>query len=355
MTLNDDELRRVLEQQAAQVEFAPDALGTIRRRITTRRTRWWLTPRSSTRPRGGAMFAISTGTGVAVAATVVATVVGIGSCAPAPTTTTTNHSPAASPTGGRTASPTSGATTASTATVSANVPVYYIGGVDGRDLLYREFHRMTVTDSAAGRVKAGLVEMIDGRHARNPGYFSSWPASAAIGNVTVSGGIATVDLGSATVNAYDPDGNRAAIAQLVWTATAVPGVTGVRLLFDGRPRTTVWKSKQLVGGTLKRASAVNTLAPVWIIDPQAGATSGTLVTFHLAGIVFEGTIQLRVRDHTGKVVSTKVVQLTVGSPAQGTATVKLTLAPGSYTAEAYYVSLKDSSLKGMDRHPFTVK
>ena len=347
MTLNDDDLRRVLDREAAGVEFAPDALGEIRRRIEARRIRWWFNPRSGPRPLGGAMLAISTG--AAVAATVVATVVGLGSCSPRPTTTTT-HTPAST----QSSHPTTGATT-DTAAVSITVPVYYIGSVGGDDRLYREFHHLTLADTTTARVKAGLVEMLDGRTARDHDYYSQWPASTSIRNVTYAGGTATVDLAGATVNADDPAGNRAAIQQLIWTATAVPGVSGVRLLFDGKARATVWKSKQSVGGVLNRAPAVDTLAPVWVIDPQAGATSGTNVTVNLAGIVFEGTIAVRIKDSAGHVVKQQTVQLTVGAPAQGTGTSQFTLQPGTYTVEAYFVSLKDSSIQALDGHQFTVK
>jgi len=362
MNLSDDELRRLLDREAGSVEFAPDSLGEIRRRIKAR-SRWWLMPwlpraaralSAGMRHRGGAMFAISTGTGAAVAATVVAVVVGIGSCSPAPNApVTTGTAPATSaPTGGGSPTP---ATTQTSVTVALNVPIYYIGTVDGADRLYREYHRLSGPDKSAGsQVTAALTEMFRAR-AANPGYVTMWPAGTRLNRpVTVSGGVATVDLHGATVNADDPDGNRAAIQQLVWTATAYSGAKGVRLLFDGKSLATVWKSKQKVGGTLTRAAAVDTLAPVWIIDPQARATVPGNVTFNLAGIVFEGTIQLRILDHAGKVETTKVVQLTVGAPAQGTASLRLTLKPGTYTAEAYFVSLKDGSRKGIDRHPFTV-
>jgi hypothetical protein len=75
---------------------------------------------------------------------------------------------------------------------------------------------------------------------------------------------------------------------------------------------------------------------------------------HLAGIVWEGTVNLRVRGPGGALVAEQVVQLSVGAPALGEAHVPLTLAPGRYTVEAFFVSQKDSSVQWVDDHDFTV-
>jgi len=77
--------------------------------------------------------------------------------------------------------------------------------------LYREFHDLPDGDgSTAAQLKAAITEMLDGRTAYDPDYSSQWPASASVRSVTVSGTVATVDLAGATVNGYDPQGNRAA-------------------------------------------------------------------------------------------------------------------------------------------------
>jgi spore germination protein GerM len=349
-------LRAAFERRALTVDIAPDALGEIRRRIAARR-RWWRL--SNLRTRGVAMISMST----AVAASVAAIAVGIGSCSPtaparprpnvagAPTTSAT-PSPTAQPPA--TKPPTTQPSTTATPT-TATVPVYYLGA---NDKLYREYHRVTVGNSGtAAKVRAAIVLMLDGRTAFDPDYSSQWPASASVRSVSVAAGVATVDLHGATVNGYDPAGNRAALQQLIWTATAFSGGSGVRLLFDGVARTTLWASRQPVAGVLHRAAAVNVLAPVWVIDPQQGAVSGRSVTVHVAGIVFEGAIQIRVRTAAGTQVVRQHVQLTAGAPAQGTATVTLHLGPGRYTIEAFYLAMNTSCdcPSGTDQHTFTVR
>ncbi len=298
----------------------------------------------------------------AVAASVAAIAVGVGSCSPA-----TPARPQPNVAGGPTATattPTAPAPTTKPPTTqpsntakpsTATVPVYYLGA---NDKLYREYHSTTVgNNGTAAKVRAAIALMLDGRTAFDPDYSSQWPASASVRSVSVAAGVATVDLHGATVNAYDPTGNRAALQQLIWTATAFSGGSGVRLLFDGVARTTLWASHQPVAGVLHRAAAVTALAPVWVIDPQQGAVSGRSVTVHLAGIVFEGAIQIRVRTTAGTQVVRQHVQLTVGAPAQGTATVTLHLAPGRYTIEAFYLGMNTTCdcPSGTDQHTFTVR
>ncbi|HKE64134.1 MAG TPA: GerMN domain-containing protein [Micromonosporaceae bacterium] len=350
-------LHEALEDRAANVTLAPDALGDIRRRIAAKRARWWTFP--ALRSRGATMISLST----AVAASVAAVTIGFASCTPQNPNPNPNPNPAGpSASSGpiSTGSPTTGATSPTGTptspppggTVTANVPIYYIGA---NDLLYREYHRIPAGNGTpAAQVKAGITQMLDGRTAYDHDYVSQWPASASVRSVSISGGVATVDLHGATVNGDDPAGNKAAIQQLIWTATAFQGATGVRLLFDGQARATLWASRQPVAGVLHRAAAVDALAPVWVIDPQQNAVTGTSVTVNLAGIVFEGTIQMRVRSAAGKVVVQKTVQLSVGAPVQGVATVHITLTPGTYTVEAYEVSLKDGSIVALDGHTFTV-
>lgn len=356
--MSEEMLRRALQQRAASVHGSPEALDEIRRRIADRRTRYTRGgrlgfPFRGIRPRppfGGAMFWSSAFGAGAVTATVVAVVVSVGSCTPP-------ASQAPSPVSGSSVGAPSNSPPSSATALSARIPVYYVGATKSGPRLFREYHVLMKTrpTSVAAQLKAGLTEMLDGRTAYDPDYHSGWPASASVRSVSVANGVATIDLSGATVNGYDPPGNAAALQQLIWTGTAYAGGVGVKLLFDGKPRATLWKAALPVSGVLRRAPAVDTLAPVWVIDPQAGSTSGTSTTVSLAGIVFEGTVNVRVKNSSGKVVYSKTVQLTVGAPAQGTARVSVRLSPGKYTIEAFEVSMKDGSVAALDGHSFTVR
>ncbi|HET8660022.1 MAG TPA: GerMN domain-containing protein [Micromonosporaceae bacterium] len=353
--MNEHDLRRVLDAEAASVEVSPDALVAIRQRIAARRARWL--------PRGGAMFAVSTG-GLAALATAVAVFAGVGSCAPrtdeppppaasAPVETPSpTPSPAQPAPPGPTAAPPS--TTRPPQQASASVPVYYIGLDRGRPRLYREFHQLPVGDgSPAARTRAAVTEMLDRDSAYDPDYASSWPAGARVRGVRIAGDAVVVDLTGAGQNSVGSEYAHQAVQQLVWTATAASGKPKVRILLDGAPVSELWGSVS-VAGDLVRGPALQVLALIWLIGPQHGATVGRTFEVHVDGAVFEATVQLRVVQN-GRTVTERVMTLSVGAPSRGEGRVSLTLAPGAYTIEAFAYSAEDGSIQHLDNHQITVR
>jgi hypothetical protein len=231
--------------------------------------------------------------------------------------------------------------------------VYYVLNDRERLRLIREFHRLPVGDgSAAARTKAAVAEML-GRTAYDPDYRTLWPAGSTVGNVSVSGDVVTVDVRGATATAGGAEASEQAVAQLVWTATAASGKPAVKILLDGVAGADLWGHVSL-RESLRRGPAVDTIAAVWLIDPQHGATVGREVTLHLAGIVFEATMNWEVR-RGAEVVKEGFVTLSGGAPAQGEAKVTITLAPGEYVIEAFDISENDSSRIHRDNHTVTVR
>jgi sporulation and spore germination protein/immunoglobulin-like protein involved in spore germination len=348
-------LRRALESSAAGIEVDPAALAKIRARTSNHA--WWH------RIRGGAMpLAFTSAAATAVAATLASVFLTMGSCTP-PSGEVPGASPTAQPPvsespppspAGQSAGP-SGQTPGTSQT--ASVPVYYLNDYRTKPMLYREYHRLNVGDGTkAARTRAAVTEMLDGRTALDNDYFSTWPASAKVRNVTVDGQIVTVDLSGAAVNGYDPPSETAALQQLIWTATAASDTDGVKLLLDGKPVAKLWNLLN-TGGTLRRAPYVDVVAPVWVMDPQEGAVVGKDgVTINVAGIVWEATMRVRVRDSKNKIVFDHTFTLTAGPPDQGTGSVRTpALAPGKYKVEGFFISANDSSIQAMDDHTFTVR
>ncbi|RKR91713.1 immunoglobulin-like protein involved in spore germination [Micromonospora pisi] len=319
--MNEELLRRMLAEEAARVEVSPVALASIRRRI---RRRWWRRIR-----------VVPIGRGLVGAAAVVLTcVVGVSTCGPL-----------AGP--GSPAGP-----------VTAPVAVYYQGG-DPERRLYREFRQLAVGDgSSAARVRAAVRELLAPDGADDPDYGSGWPAGSGLRGVTVDTGTATVDLSGvagrsgAVSHPADDRGAEQTVQQLVWTVTAVTGITGVRVLLDGAPVDRLWERVD-VRGVLRRGPAVDVLAPVWLIDPQQGDRVGGRFEVHVAALAGEPTVHLRVRQGD-RTVAEQVLALSAGPSAQGEAELVLTLAPGDYTLRAYVVSVTDGAERFADDHRVTV-
>ena len=103
-----------------------------------------------------------------------------------------------------------------------------------------------------------------------------------------------------------------------------------------------------------RAKALDTLASVWLIDPQHGATVGRTFALHVSGATFESTIQLRVRQGD-RTVSQKYVTVSTTSTGRfGEAKTTFTLSPGGYVIEAYAESAVDGRVAFLDDHSITV-
>ncbi|HEY3006508.1 MAG TPA: Gmad2 immunoglobulin-like domain-containing protein [Micromonosporaceae bacterium] len=347
--MNEDLLRRALEAEAARVEVQRDALATIRARIEERRTRWL--------PRRGTWFAIG-----ATVATAAAAAVAVATCAPPPRATAPGNAgatvslPSAAPT--RSTSTPAGTATPSGTPVppggaTGSLPVYYLADDAGTFRLYREFHPLPLGDgSPAAKTRSALTEMFAGA-AYDPDYRSAWPTGARVRGVTVNGAEVTVDLTGVSPTGVPAGAAPQAVQQLVWTVGAVVGGDpGVRLLLDGAPVGTLWGVD--VSGVLHRRSHLDAAGLVWLISPQEGQTVGRTFDVHIAGVVFEATVHLRVRQGD-RTVHEEGVLLNAGPPSLGDAHVSLTLPPGTYTLEAYEPSAKDGSIQHLDDHTITVR
>ncbi|MGE5830905.1 MAG: Gmad2 immunoglobulin-like domain-containing protein [Micromonosporaceae bacterium] len=337
----EDVLRQALEARASRVEVAPDALPQIRARLATRQAR---------RRRVLSIGFASLATGAV--ASVAAIALGLGSCVPTQPGPVPADSSSAPPSSPPPPTPTSAAPTVAT----VRAPVYFVGDYQGRPLLYWEYHQVPI-GALATRLEGAIATMLAGT-ATDADYTSNWPAGASVRSVRIESDVIVVDLAGAGVAPSDPQRARAAVQQLVYTATGVAtdqGVTraGVRLLFDGATRSTPWGGVD-VAGTLTRAPQATTLAPVWLVSPQEGNTVGRSFDVYIAGTVFEATVRLRVRNSAGTVVQDHVLTLSAGAPARGEVHTTITLTPGSYTLEAFFVSLADGSIQALDGHHITV-
>lgn len=243
-----------------------------------------------------------------------------------------------------------------TAGASGALAIYYLTEDHrGDPRLVREFHKLPVGDgSPAARTRAAVTEMLDGRTAYDPDYVSLWPVGARVRGVTVSGDTVTVDLSGAAANGEAGSlGAHQAVQQLVWTATAASGKPAVRLHLDGRQADELWGHVD-TRDPQRRAPAVDVLLPVWLIDPQHGASVPRDFTLHVAGMVFEATMNYEIRKGT-TVVKEGFITLSAGGPAQGEAKVPMSLPPGTYVIEVFDISENDGARMSTDNHTVTVK
>ena len=314
-----DQLRQAFETRASRVEPSADALRVIRTRV------------SRTRRRARAVGIGFTALATTVAVALVFVIVLLPHRTPAPGPVLATPTPSAVLGGDR-------------------LPVYFVGNVAGRALLYREYHPVSTVDvSLPQRLRAALTDMMTGT-AYDPDYHTDWPTGATVGSVSVGGTTITVELALPAQTPADP---RLALQQLIYTATAVasdqhePQLTSVRIEVNGVPADRIWGIP--IPGPLVRAPPADTLAPVWLTSPQQNDTVATTFTVQIDGQVPASVASFIIWNAAGATVHQQAVVLT-----NGDATVPVTLPPGRYWIEAYYVG-DDGTAAAPDNHFITVR
>ena len=179
------------------------------------------------------------------------------------------------------------------------------------------------------------------------GITSALPAGATVLGVTLDGPTARVNL-SSNVAEGSPSELALRAAQVMYTLTALPGITSVEFAFDGvvnygfgRPELNVHP--------LGRAQFTDGVLPPILLEspvPYARVSGGPLV---LAGVAstFEATVNYKVLDPQGVLLAKGVTMATCGSGCWGTfrQTVELPAgAVGPFTVQVFDYSEKDGSM-----------
>jgi hypothetical protein len=208
---------------------------------------------------------------------------------PAPTTATaTDGGPAAADApvaDGSTSFGPSGGSASSAGPVSALLPVYWLGDVEGSDRLFREF--LTSAGPAPTDPIAEAVRMMLAGEPLDPDYHSPWRPASGVSSSISTRNVITLDIASDAFGGSLPeDEARLAVQQLVYTATAAAANAGliaggeassVVVLVDGAAGYRAFDAVDLDGEWLRDASV---LSSVWIIDPQEDTQVAGAVTVH---------------------------------------------------------------------------
>lgn len=335
-------LRRVLHQEAEMIQPTGDGLSRIRER--TGGSPWW-------RP------AVA---GIGVAA-VVGAGVGVGLAITRGTdddATTTTAQPAASatPTASSAVVPAGPSASTPTAANGMAVPLYWLGGsgpAGSGPRLYREFRRVTAPSTASSAAETALRAVL-GTAPTDPDYRTAWPHGTTVRTVGRSGDTEAVDLtGAARSKPAQP---ALAVQQLVYTVTAAdPTITGLRILIDGTPLSTVWGAGSPGAVAVQRAAQLDVLAPVWLTSPAEATTSGSPLRLDGQATVFEATVSWEVLNASGQQTAKGFATASEGAPGRGTWSASVDLPAGTYTVRAFESSAKDGSILWPDTKTVTIR
>lgn len=163
-----------------------------------------------------------------------------------------------------------------TSQTSTKSPVYWLGRARDGVYLYREFRETTGNDNPVAKALRLMMSV----KPLDANLFSPWQTPKRLAASISGRNVITVDVSSDAFNStVDEQTAQLAVQQLVYTATAAAASAGVidsgqpvqvMLLVDGRTDQLAFNRVRL-GQPMQRDPAM--VAPMWIIDPQAGVSS----------------------------------------------------------------------------------
>ncbi len=108
---------------------------------------------------------------------------------------------------------------------------------DVTDVYFAQGEQLVAVRRPAASIDAALVALLGGptEAETGAGMKTHLPRGTRLRGVEVRRGVAAVDLGSGFLVGKDEEAATARLAQVVYTATAVPGVRGVRVTIEGEP------------------------------------------------------------------------------------------------------------------------
>jgi len=142
-----------------------------------------------------------------------------------------------------------------------DVQVYFVRTASGRRALtLAAVHRRVVLAPADALAASTLRALLAGpsRSERSRGLLTEIPAGTVLRDVTINGGLATVDLGVSFAQGGGSTSMLARVWQVVYTATQFPEVASVQFLIGGRRVDTLGGEGLMIGAPLRRPRAMPT-------------------------------------------------------------------------------------------------
>jgi germination protein M len=184
----------------------------------------------------------------------------------------------------------------------------------------------------------------------DPAMYTWIPSGARYLAFTIDAGVATANVSADFTTGSDAD-VRGRFAQVVYTLTQFPTVTGVRFLFDGVTPKTVFI------GAFTRADYTDLLPPIWVDQPAWGGALSNPARITGLTDVAEAQFQVEILDATGKSLTDQPVHASCGSGCWGTfdVTLSYTVATAQQgTLRVYDQSAQDGSRIHVVDYPVTL-
>lgn len=190
---------------------------------------------------------------------------------------------------------------------------------------------------------------------RNEGLSSTVPTGTVLRGVTIADKVATVDLSGTFASGGGSLSMTARLAQVTYTLTQFPTVSGVLFRLDGKPVTVFGGEGIMLDGPATRASFESVTPAILVESPAPGSRVTSPLRVWGTSNVFEAVFQVEIADASGRVLAAQTVHATSGTGTRGTFDVSVRFAApaGALTLRAFDLSAKDGSRQDMVSVPLT--
>lgn len=231
-----------------------------------------------------------------------------------------------------------------------SVAVYYVKVTQNDAYLVREVHQVPPTKEVA---RAALEELINVNPV-GPGAARVIPAATKIKDINVKDGLATVDFSQEVLSANTgASGEALGIQSIVNTLTEFPEIQKVSFMVEGKvdQRTMDWWGHVgLYEQPFSRDVSVVNEPAIWVTSPAPGQKVESPLQIKGSARVFEATVNIRLKDESGKTITESFATATQGAPGRGQFELSLPFnatSPGRGELEVFWTSPKDG--KEMDK------
>lgn len=210
-------------------------------------------------------------------------------------------------------------------------------------------HASARSGEATPRVGTAAMESLLGGPSEDEqaaGLISAIPPGTQLLGLEIEDGVATVDLSAHYETGGGSTGMRMRLAQVVYTLTQFPTVSGVLFEIDGRAVTTFSSEGIVIDDPLTRSDFEDLSPPIVVHVPKAGAEVRSPVTISGTANVFEATVSIRIRDATGEEIARDFTTATCGTGCRGSYSTRVKFRidkPQQGIIEVFEQSMEDGS------------
>lgn len=205
---------------------------------------------------------------------------------------------------------------------------------------------------------AAMTALVEGPNARergaSPAISSTVPTGTRLLDLTIAGGVATVDLSGE----FESGGGSASVlgrlAQVVYTLTQFPTVKSVAFQVDGRPVNAFAGEGVVLDKPVTRADYGDQLPAIFADRPAWGAGFGNPGRVAGTANVFEAQFLVTLLDGSGRKLFDGPVLATCGTGCRGTfdVTIPYTVSKAQYgTLRLWNASARDGAPEDIREYP----